>query len=722
MKAQKILGFLTGIMVYFIIAFVLTGYGNKKTHPDLNTAIVDAFVRWYGFERQYYKKFNKYSFNFEAGKLTGVAIIKDGLFHQDDVAGLYYYTKVEKFLYFEEGNMSLTPKMWISHGGYAADVPEVPASLRHFYDPTKSTGSRYLTDIANSKIMGLMQQLFTNPHIDGVEWAIGYPNAGMGIQEHYYTWENGKNWMRMALQESNEKKRNEIMARVWRSLGETLHMIGDNGCPSHVRNDAHPSPLFNNNSIFGNPDPYEEYVDYFRNNYLSDFNSFFDGKPDEDLMKELEAKNDIRSIAHSLALFTNTNFLTSETIFGTSIHGSKTDPIIHRDKPYASPLINNMTYDDSYYVSKVGGNMVKHCTDISYIASLIPGRYNVYPYIDLACVQSQATALFPNIIEAGVNAIRIYIPALTVIVNRAEEGEVAGEIKHSVDVEYNKEIKYNGLVTVEVVDENDRLRKRYDANAVNGLFELDGVKIKDGDKVYAEIAFGGLKVRSEGFDGKEEKVVVPDVVGMEKGLAEAEIQKVSLLSTSTTAFSETVPKDHVISQDPIAGTVVEKDSEVNIVVSTGNEGFPIRGVFAPHGMEPTMQGHPTYIYDFQIEYSIEGIYARDVSYIIGQTTGSQKYTGCYISGNPSELRIKGTASGSKLGGSSQYTGRINVKVRACSAEEEELIVPIPLNSNPPYDFDVSVPVPEGCQQATFSISTGMAWPNGFFSISVEGAR
>jgi len=200
--------------------------------------------------------------------------------------------------------------------------------------------------------------------------------------------------------------------------------------------------------------------------------------------------------------------------------------------------------------------------------------------------------------------------------------------------------------------------------------------------------------------------VVPDVVGMEKGLAEEEIQNAGLLSISTTAFSETVPKDHVISQDPLAGTVVEKESEVNIVVSTGSEGFPVSGVFAPHGMEPTMQNHPTYIYDFKIEYSIEGLFAREVSYTIGQTTGRMLYTGCYISGKPSELRIKGTASGSKLGGSSQYAGSVIVKVWVCSSKGEEVVVPIPLNSNPPYDFDVSVPIPEGCQQATFSITTG----------------
>lgn len=722
MRTKKAIAIFTGILIYFVSVFILTGYGNKQTHPDLNAAIVDAFVRWYGFERQHYKKFNKYTFQFGSDKLTGVGITKDGLFHHDDVAGSFYYTKVEKHLYYEEGNLRLSPKEWIRHGGYSADVPEVPASLRHFYDPTKSAGSRHLTDIANSKIMGLMQRLFTNPRIDGVEWAVGQPNPGLNIQEHFYTWENGKKWMRMALEEKEEKKRNEVMARAWRSLGETLHMIADNGCPSHVRNDAHPSPLFNNNNIFGNSDPYEEYVDYFRNKQISIFNSFFDGEPDEKLMKELETKNDIRSIAHSLALFTNNNFFTSETIYGTNRHGGKTNPIINRNKPYASPLLDKMIYYDNYYSSYVGGKEVLQCTDISYTASLVPGLKVVKPYIDMACVQSQAAVLFPNIIEAGVHALRIYIPDIKVEIISAEDRKVTGEINHKTDQEYKTEIKYNGAVGVEVVDENGKLRKRYTADAIQGKFELGSVKIKEGDKIYAEISFGGIKVKSDGFDGKEtEEVIVPNVVGMDQGSAEEAILKVNLLSSATTAFSETVPKGHVISQEPEAGTVVEKGSEVNIVVSTGADGFPVSGNFKPHGMDPTMPGHPTYIYDFQIEYAIEGLYATKVTHTIGQTTGLLKYSGCYIDGNPSELRITGSASGSKLGGSSQYVGKIIVKVKTCSSPEEEVIIPIPLNSNPPYGFDVSVPVPAGCTRASFSIRTGMNWPNGFFSITVDGS-
>ena len=112
-------------------------------------------------------------------------------------------------------------------------MPQVPASLRHFYDPTKPPGDRYLTEIANAVIMGSLQKyVLTNPHTDGVEWALGKPgDLSANVQDHYYTWERGKSWMQLALKELSKEKQDEFMAKAWCSLGETLHMITDNGCP-----------------------------------------------------------------------------------------------------------------------------------------------------------------------------------------------------------------------------------------------------------------------------------------------------------------------------------------------------------------------------------------------------------------------------------------------------------------------------------------------------------
>ncbi|MHC4458764.1 MAG: PASTA domain-containing protein, partial [Planctomycetota bacterium] len=65
-------------------------------------------------------------------------------------------------------------------------------------------------------------------------------------------------------------------------------------------------------------------------------------------------------------------------------------------------------------------------------------------------------------------------------------------------------------------------------------------------------------------------VDVPAVVGMHLSEAEAAIAATGLtLGDVTTEYNETVPEDHVISQDPAAGNSVQENSPVNLTVSLG---------------------------------------------------------------------------------------------------------------------------------------------------------
>ncbi len=67
-----------------------------------------------------------------------------------------------------------------------------------------------------------------------------------------------------------------------------------------------------------------------------------------------------------------------------------------------------------------------------------------------------------------------------------------------------------------------------------------------------------------------ESVVVPNVVGEQLSEAESLILQACLtVGTVSTANSDTVPADNVISQAPGGGTSVASGSAVNIVVSTG---------------------------------------------------------------------------------------------------------------------------------------------------------
>ncbi len=533
------LSLLLGII--FITFF--SNYGNKVVHPDLNAMMLGAFIKQNSNPNLSDPAFKNYTFYFLSGTtLKGTAVIKDGLFKADDISAAVYADigngsfeegldiKAIKYiaekgldylLYSKEGPAEKTVKSWIVDGGYSADVPEVPASLRHFYDPTRTLGDRYLTDIANGKIMGSLQKyVLTNPQIDGVQWALGKPGEfATGSQDHHFTWESGKLWMQMALKETNKKKKSEYMANAWRSLGETLHMIADNGCPPHVRNDAHPSPFYNNNTWFGNPDPYEEMMDELRLNKPDEFARFGKGVPDKDLKNRFATMSTAAEIAHEMAVFTNLNFVTNETISGIDRHGTVIRQINHPETPYNSPLLQNMTYNEKDYTYSTS-NGVKQCADRDYFGKSVPQICE--PKVTMECVISQAKVLIPNIIEAGKNVIKLYIPKLKIEILSAENNVVKGVVRHTIDAEYPSEIKYSGAVKITLKDKNLKIKKEIEVPAKDGLFECNALSFGNaGNKVVASIEFGGIAIRSENFD-----CALVKITPVSKGLYSASINRI----------------------------------------------------------------------------------------------------------------------------------------------------------------------------------------------------
>ena len=505
MKSTALFRLSLSLLAGSLLLLLFSNYGNKKVHPDLNTLMVDAFLKRNNQGDFSQEDFKKYMFYFEKGvTLKGTAIIKDGLFSANDVAAAGW-----GYNYSEEGPGEMTPKQWITVGGYSADVPEVPASLRHFYDPTRPAGERYLTDITNARIMGSLQKYaLTNPKTDGVEWALGKPgDHSSGVQDHQYTWERGKDWMQMAMKETNKGKKDEYMAKAWRSLGETLHMIADNGCPPHVRNDAHPSPLWNNNSWFGNPDPYEELIDVIRTDNPAEFTTFSAGAADPDLKSRFAAMTQVQDIANSLAVFTNANFVTNETISGTDQYGNPKRQTTHPDYPYAAPKLENLNYNANDY-SYNSASGIKECIDHYYFAKVIPKMCD--PYVDMECVKSQARVLLPNVVEAGSKVMELFIPKLKIEIKSAENGRVTGAITHDTDPEYTSEIKYSGNATLFFKDKKFRKKGEKVMEVKNGQFDISGLDFENGDKVYARIDFGGIGVESQDFlciSGKETDII-----------------------------------------------------------------------------------------------------------------------------------------------------------------------------------------------------------------------
>lgn len=494
-----------GIIIPIVFGLFLLSYGNTKNHPTINGFIVESFLKKNNKGTFSMSKFKNYEFDFEKSKLKGDYITKPGLLNPSEIDNwkgdqLSNFELVGLNPTYTEEPREESPKKWIEHGGFSADEPEVPASLRHFYDPTRSDEERYLTDKVNSKVMSWFQSNFKNPKTDGLQWALG-TQGNFGVTEHLYTWEHGKKYIQAALQEVNPNKRKNYMAKAWRSLGETLHMIADHGCPPHVRNDGHPSIPIALLSYFGNPDPYEENLDLWQNNNNDALLAYKSGIVPKKLAETLQKVKTTKEIAHELAVFTNSNFFTNETISGTDWKGNKIKQITHPEYEYKSPKISLANYDDGYYRTKIEGQEVLMCSDKWFFSKFnIPRKY---PEIDEACIKSQAKVLIPSITEAGVNVIKLFIPNLEVkIISLDENGNISGQIIHNTDKEYMQKINYNGPVNIKTVT----LTELANLNAINGKFsgKINGGENSD---IYAEIEFGGVKVKSQTI--KNQKAIKP---------------------------------------------------------------------------------------------------------------------------------------------------------------------------------------------------------------------
>lgn len=486
--------FIGSVILLFIIGFTFMNYGYINNHPTINKLIIKEFIKInYG---GLMSDFENYRFELYKPKLKGSFISKSGLFNPSNSGVGFFGDRSVMGLnstYTEEVG-KFTPQKWIEDGGFAADVPEVPASLRHFYDPTRGKTERYLSDKVNSKVMRFAQSFLPNPKTNGVDWALG-TGGNYGVLEHIYTWEHGKKYVKGALEESNLEKRNNYMAKAWRSLGETLHMIADNGCPVHVRNDGHPPipiPIF---SYFGNPDPYEELME------IKDISKYDLGSIPIKLQDNLREAKTVKDIAHKLAVFTNENIFSNETISGIDWKGNKIKPITNPKYIHKSPKISSHNYKKNYYRKKVGGKEVLLCTDTWFFKKY--PVYKTFPYINEECVESQAKVLVPAIKEAGVNTMKLFIPKLKIFITKIDEnGYIAGVIKHETDEEYKKEIRYNGLVRIL----NDRRSEISKLNAIGGQFS-GKINIDENINVVAQINFGGISVHSKPFKTKAKKEI-----------------------------------------------------------------------------------------------------------------------------------------------------------------------------------------------------------------------
>ncbi|NNK86266.1 MAG: hypothetical protein HKO91_12015 [Desulfobacterales bacterium] len=460
MKINKCIAVISGFISFFMIGGIIYPYDNKVAHRTFNEYIIKFAEE--NFEN-YFPSNHKVNFTSDNTKYKGIAVTEGGWF---DIT--------EK----EEEHTILD---WIIHGGYSADEPEVPASVRHFYDPVELVGVKYLTNEGT-----VWENHYPNPHTDAIEWAMGDTIGDV----NKWTLLQGKEYLVKALEATDEEIKNTNFAKAFRCLGEVLHNTGDMGCPAHTRNDSHAAPIgYTGGAIFGSPDPYEEL-------FLPSFiQTFWEDDPDPDLKSFFDNATTIRSINEKLAEFTNANFFTEETINGL---GYKFITPINVEGTYPSPLLQDFDYNsDDYTYSKIlpyNNFKIIMAKDKSFL-----GR--TYPYIDRECVRNQAEYLVPNIICAGANVVRLFIPQFEVKIKSASSsGEVEGIVIHKQTGEYTSEIAYSGKI---FIYDNKTLKKIGDVSCQNGEFSGTVSNLGAYDEIYAELEMAGINIRSEIFGDPE---------------------------------------------------------------------------------------------------------------------------------------------------------------------------------------------------------------------------
>lgn len=470
---KKYIYFTAGCVAFIIFYVLLTGYGNKIVHPNINYSIINEFYNEVLEPAGPYEKFNNYTFRFNrTGGYNGVAITEPGV------------------MQVKEETVKMNMLNWVIHGGFSADEPELPASFRHFYNPTKPKGERYLMDYLDVFKKTDYFSYITHVEVDHLEWALDHVG-------HEYNWENGKEMMVKAFTYMDPNEKKEAIAFAFRALGETLHMIADMGCPAHVRDDAHPGWTSVVSFDLGSPDPYEEYMEKFTDIE----NLFAKGKADPVLRSKFHNAKTLSEIAVPLAEYTNWNFFTGQTIYG-----NKTTPIIHQGVDFfRSPWLDDCRYDNEskYYIKEISGVDVKMCSDKSSFFK------KSYPYIDKECARSQASVLIPQILQAGSNVIRLFIPEIEVKCESLDETSrtLKGTIEHKPDSEYPEMFLYTGDVLLYDAGTNKEIAKGL---CLTGEFEIELTQKQynaidwENKGVYALTWVGDFFVSSEVFNKSDE--------------------------------------------------------------------------------------------------------------------------------------------------------------------------------------------------------------------------
>ena len=123
---------------------------------------------------------------------------------------------------------------------------QIKRPFNHFYDV--QNGGRGLT------VLGIIQGL------PAPEWALGLQGRGADEEHNHFTVLDAREYQFKSFTAVTRKERDENAAKLFRSLGQVLHLVQDMAQPQHTRNDAHAGCKYAT-GISGERSWYESYID-----------------------------------------------------------------------------------------------------------------------------------------------------------------------------------------------------------------------------------------------------------------------------------------------------------------------------------------------------------------------------------------------------------------------------------------------------------------------------
>ncbi len=435
-------------------------WGNVKAHPEINKQAFSLWVEMFGQSSKYMASNGATSLVDTGSKWEGPEVLTSNPGYLSWTTGTGKATKS-----FED---------WLMSGGYSADEPEIWNALCHFYDPT-SNPQVYLTDTVPDRYV-------VNPNIDARTWALSH-------QQNEYSWQKGLEYYTLAF-EGPEEKREENTARAFRALGETMHCIADMTQPCHVRNDGH-----------AYSDPIEDTVDdvIVKNHTIN---------PAIDQLINVSGCS-IEDIIHNIAVFTNMNFYSEDTIYS---QGTPTIMPRNGEHPYKVPQFSNFTWNaqTGCYEKSFPGvgtipmiQMVMETFTVVGDNGEIGYEYRPVWHVQAAFADQYASVLIPIAVRGGAEAINLFFPTIFITMKCEEEMGVSGkylitgDMKHELsrDKAWSREIKYEGPCYV-YSKRDGKETMIAGGKIIKGTIDTIEIAPVPGDEIFVQVEAGGRIFKS----------------------------------------------------------------------------------------------------------------------------------------------------------------------------------------------------------------------------------